>query len=103
IDERIDSGRARALVPDAEAEVQHERLFALGGEADGVVHRLEHAARRRDRTVRVVRDLESEQLGTGRHPVEAVDAVYPAAGGDAGDVRSVAAGVEVEMKRRLVT
>ena len=98
VDQRIDRRPPRPLVADIEAEVQHQREAALGGEPDGVVHRASHAPGHGHRPARVVGDLEAQQLGAGRHAVEAGDAEHPVTRGDAGDVGAVTVGVEEQIE-----
>jgi hypothetical protein len=90
----VDPGLALLLVPDAEAQVHHQRHPPLRGEADGVVHRTEHGAGGRDAALRAERDLEAEKLRARRHPVEALHAVEVVRPGDARHVGAV--GVEIE-------
>ena len=96
----VDAGGAFHLVADAEAHVEHQRHLPRPREPDGVVDAAQHAPAHGDAAVRVVGDLEAEQLGAGRHAVEPADAVEVVARRDAGHVRAVPDGVEEEIERR---
>jgi hypothetical protein len=100
VHEAVDACLALDLVADAEAHVEHQRQVPRLGEADGIVHRPEHAPRSRDPTLRAVGDLEAQELRARRHAVEPGHSVQIVAGGDAGHVGPVAAGVEHQVERR---
>src|SRR5207249_9676235 len=95
-----DDGTLAGLVPDAPAQVQHERQVTLLGEAGGVLHRMLNAAGHRDTAPRVVRDLQPEQLRARGDAVEAGDVEQVVPRGDARDVRAVRVVVEQEGERR---
>ena len=89
VDQAVDPGFALALVADAEAQVDHQGLPAGGRDADGVAHRRQDGSVAGDAAVGAVGDLEGEELGAGRDPVEAAHAVQVVPSGDAGDVGAV--------------
>ena len=58
-------------LPTPKLRLSTSGSWRASANADGVVHRPEHAAGGRDAALRAVRDLEAEQLRARRHPVEA--------------------------------
>ncbi len=71
------------------------------GEADGVRQCGEHAAASGDPALGVVGNLEPQQVGTGRHPIEAVTLYMSLPAAIPADVGAVAAGIEVEVEPRF--
>ena len=89
-----------ALVPHAEAQIEHQRHVALLGIAGRVRHGALHAARDRDAPSCGVRDLQAEQLRARRHAVESGQVEQAVPRGDAGHVRAVPAVVEEQVEQR---
>ena len=86
------------LVPDPETQVQDQRQVPLLGVAGGVLHGALHRAVHGDPTARAVGDLERQELGPRRDPVESRDVEQVVAGRDARHVRAVAPIVEDDIE-----
>src|SRR5437773_2285620 len=94
----VDPGLPLELVPDAEAQVQHQRQVALLGVARGVLHSALHRAVHGDATARAVGDLEAQELGARRHAIESRDVEQVVAGRYPSDVGAVPAVVEDDVE-----
>src|SRR6185503_11550929 len=62
VNDPVDLGTTLDFVPDAETHVEDEGYPPPLGESNGVIHRPQHAAGDGDPALRVVSDLEAEQL-----------------------------------------
>src|SRR5207245_5037430 len=87
----VDHRPAPALVPDAEAQIEHQGQPALLREAGRVYHRALHAAVHGDAAACAVGDLETDELRAGGDAVEAGHVEQIVARGDPGHGGAVAA------------